>query len=147
MELTRWKTIISVLWLVWIVAFLITLLAGLFEPGVIAQINEGKFAGFQLTPELLLVTTIMMLVPLVMAFLSLTLKDSINRWSNVALGIVYTVICLVDWISSPTQPAYQILLYIAKIAASALIVWYAWKLPKQASQFVGSEIGNKQKEV
>lgn len=77
---------ISVLWLFWSVAFLITLIVGLFEPGVIEHIMEGELYGMRLTPELTLGTTVMMLVPLVMAFLSLTLKDSINRWANVAFG-------------------------------------------------------------
>ena len=118
---------ISVLWLFWTVAFVITLIVGLFEQGVIEHIIEGELYGMQLTPELILATTIMMLVPLVMAFLSLILKDLINRWANVALGIVYTGICVIDWLSSPMQPVYGVVLYIAKIAASALIVWYAWK--------------------
>jgi len=78
------------------VAFLVTMMLALFEPGAIEQINAGEMAGMQITPELMLVTTIMMLVPLVMAFLSLTLQDSINRWANVALGIVYTGLCLFD---------------------------------------------------
>ena len=118
---------VSVLWLFWTVAFLITLMVGFFEPGVLEHIIEGELYGMQLTPDLILATTIMMLVPLVMAFLSLILKDSVNRWANVALGIVYTGICLFDWLSSPVQPLYGVVLYIAKIAASALIVWYAWK--------------------
>jgi hypothetical protein len=107
-------------------------MVGFFEPGVIEHIMEGELYGMQLTPELILGTTVMMLVPLVMAFLSLTLKDSINRWANVALGIVYTGICLFDWLGSPTVPVYGVVLYIAKIGASALIVWYAWKSKKQA---------------
>jgi hypothetical protein len=127
-----WKIKIAVLWLFWTLAFLITLMVGLFEPGVIEQIMEGELYGMQLTPELILATTIMMLVPLVLAFLSLTLKDSINRWANVALGIVYTGICLFDWLSSLAQPAYEVVLYISKIGASVLIVWYAWKSKKQA---------------
>jgi len=116
-----------VLWLFWSVAFLITLMVGFFEPGVIEHIMEGELYGMPLTSELILATTIMMLVPLVMAFLSLILKDSINRWANVALGVVYTGICVFDWLGSPTVPVYGVVLYIAKIAASALIVWYAWK--------------------
>jgi len=130
--LEDWKIKISVLWLFWTVAFLITLMVGFFEPGVMEHIMEGELYGMQLTPELILATTIMMLVPLVMAFLSLVLKDSMDRWANVALGIVYTGICVFDWLSSSVQPAYGVLLYIAKIAASALVVWYAWKSKKQA---------------
>jgi hypothetical protein len=79
---------ISVLWLFWTVAFLVSLVSVLFKPSAMARIAAGEMAGFQVTPELILLTTIMMLVPLVMAFLSLTLKDSINRWANVVLGVV-----------------------------------------------------------
>jgi len=130
--LEDWKIKISVLWFVWIVSFLIQMMFLLFEPSGIEQIMEGELFGMQLTPELMLFTTIMMLVPLAMAFLSLTLKDSMNRWANVVFGIVYTGICLFDWFGSPAQPAYVILLYISHIVASASIVWYAWKSTKQA---------------
>ena len=122
-----WKIKISVLWLFWTVAFLITLVAAIFEPGAMQEISAGVLAGMQMTPELILAAVVMMLVPLVMAFLSLTLTGSVNRWANVVLGIAYTAICLFDWLGSPAQPSYQILLYISKIMASALIVWYAWK--------------------
>ena len=122
-----WRIKISVLWLFRTVTFLVSLVSTLFEPGAIARITAGEMAGFQVTPELILLTTIMMLVPLVMAFLSLTLKDSINRWTNVVLGVVYTGICLFDWLGSLVEPAYGILMHISRIVASALIVWYAWK--------------------
>jgi hypothetical protein len=125
--LEDWRIKISVLWLFWTVTFLVSLVSALFEPGAIARITGGEMAGFQVTPELILLTTIMMLVPLVMAFLSLTLKDSINRWTNVVLGVVYTGICLFDWLGSLAEPAYHLLMHISRIVASALIVWYAWK--------------------
>ena len=127
-----WKIKLSVLWLFWIVSFLIQMMFLLFEPGGIAQVMEGELFGMQLTPKLMLAVTIMMLAPLAMAFLSLTLKDSINRWTNIALGTIYTGICLIDWIGSPAQPAHVILLYISHILASTLIVWYAWKSKRQA---------------
>jgi hypothetical protein len=125
--LEDWRIKISVLWLFWTVAFLVSLVSALFEPGAIARITAGEMAGFQVTPELILLTTIMMLVPLVMAFLSLTLKDSINRWTNLVLGVAYTGICLFDWLGSLAEPAYQALMHISRIVASALIFWYAWK--------------------
>jgi hypothetical protein len=131
--LDDWKIKISVLWLFWIVAFLVQMMLVLFEPGVIEQITAGEMAGIQITPELMLASAIMMLVPLVMAFLSLTLKDLINRWANVVLGIVYTGLCLFDLIGSLAQlSAYAILMFISKIVASALIVWYAWKSRQKA---------------
>jgi hypothetical protein len=130
--LEDWRIKISVLWLFWTVAFLVSLVSALFDPSAMAQITAGEVAGFQVTPELILLTTIIMLVPLVMAFLSLTLKDSMNRWANVVLGVTYTGICLFDWLGSLAEPAHQILMHISRIMASALIVWYAWKSRQKA---------------
>jgi hypothetical protein len=70
-----------------------------------------------------------MLGPLVMAFLSLTLEDSINRWANIIVGIVYTALNLISLIDALT--AHGILMWVSGAVATALIVWYAWKWPKQ----------------
>ena len=114
--LEDWKIKIAVLWLFWGVAFLIHMSMAFFED-----------ADLVIEPKIMLPTAIIMLVPLVMAFLSLTLKDLINRWTNVVLGIFYTGLCLFFWMPSPPQPDYSILMFISEIVASALIVWYAWK--------------------
>jgi len=59
-------------------------------PGVIDEIRAGEIVGMQATPELLLVMAIMYYwVPLVMAVMSITLKDKANRWANIILGIFY----------------------------------------------------------
>ena len=116
-----WKIKIAVLWLFWAVAFLIHMSMAFFED-----------ADLVIEPKIMLPTAIIMLVPLVMAFLSLILKDLINRWANVVLGIFYTGFCLFIWMRSPPQPDYSILMFISKIVASALIVWYAWKSKQKA---------------
>jgi len=69
-----------------------------------------------------------------MAFLSLTLKDPINRWANIIVGIV-----LAAFFSSPSdlsgcliQGKLTLFLVNASlIVVAALIVWHAWKWPKQ----------------
>jgi putative Ca2+/H+ antiporter (TMEM165/GDT1 family) len=83
------------------------------------------------TPELMMVLVITFLIPPLMAFLSLTLKDSINRWLNIILGIVFAGFALVGPIGylaiQPAYSAYAILIGIVGFVATALIVWYAWK--------------------
>jgi uncharacterized membrane protein HdeD (DUF308 family) len=85
----------------------------------------------QITPEVLLVFAIVFLIPLVLAFLSLTLKDSINRWVNITSGIVLAVFGLigpVEYLAKQSvYSAYVTLSGIVLFVASALIVWYAWK--------------------
>jgi len=104
------------------------------EQGVIQGIIEGNMRGLPLGPETLLFYAVMLLTPLVMAFLSLTLKDSVNRWANIILGAFFTVIYLGDLIAHLANPyAYAMLMGISAVVAQALIVWYAWKWPKQES--------------
>jgi len=101
------------------------------EPGVLQTfLFTGEIGGIAITSELLLVFAVLMLVPLIMAFLSLTLKDAINRWANVIVGVVYTVFQLFAWaelMASPSPYAYAVLLELTKVLVPALIVWYAWK--------------------
>ena len=127
---------LSVLWLFWIFGFLVHMFLALFEKGVIEQIIAGEFVGIQITSGAMLFFAIFMLVPLVMAPVSLILKDKANRWANVVVGIVYTGLCVFDSIGTAifdisALSAYAILMYISHIVASALIVWYAWKWPTQ----------------
>jgi len=131
--LEDWKIKISVLWLFGIVSALASMLLMLLEPGVIEQILAGELEGVKIGPEVLLVLAIIVLVPLVMAFLSLTLKDSVNRWANIIVGVVYTGLGLKDLLKYLAESsAYATLLCLSGVVASALIVWYAWKSKQKA---------------
>jgi hypothetical protein len=131
--LEDWRIKISVLWLFYAVAFLVVLSLGAFEPGAIEQVMSGEIGGIKITPELLFGLAALILVPLIMAFLSLTLKDSVNRWANIIVGIVFTVLQLIalgELVAAPV--AWEILMEISKVVAPALIVWYAWKSKQKA---------------
>jgi hypothetical protein len=123
--LEDWKIKIAVLW-------------SLFEFCIIAvsilliqiAIAEELVGG---TPEEVLATAISLLIPPIMAFLSLTLKDSINRWLNIIVGIVFIVLMPTGIPPFPT--AYLpslVIIAIVEIVALALIVWYAWKSKQKA---------------
>jgi cadmium resistance protein CadD (predicted permease) len=130
--LEDWSKIkISVLWLFYTVAFLAVMTLGTMEPGVLSQfLDTGEIGGMKIGQELLLFFAVMILVPLVMAFLSLTLKNSTNRWANVIVGIVYIgfqLFALVETLTLQTVYAYAVLMETTKVIVPALIVWYAWK--------------------
>ena len=132
--LEDWKIKISVLWLIYEVAGLASAVLAIFEPDLLKDfLNTGELEGMKITPEFLLVFAIILLIPLVMAFLSLTLKDSTNRWANIIVGIVWIGLGLTDLPKYVTEPsAYAILMWLSTIVALALIVWYAWKSKQQA---------------
>jgi len=117
-----------VLWLFASIAFLAHQILLLMEPGIIENLMAGEAEGQKIVPELILFFAILMLVPMLMAFLSLTLKDSINRRVNIIVGAIFAVIWLVGVVDA-VQSAYWggALMTFSAVAASALIVWYAWK--------------------
>ncbi len=115
------------LWLFAVIIGLLTILLSLFEPGVLEQIIAGQYEGQSLSPEILLGLTAFLLIPLVMAFLSLNLKWSVNRWINIILGLVFTVLGLSGLPEHFVDlTVYAIVLNISVIVATALIVWIAW---------------------
>ena len=126
-----WKIKVSMLWLFPLLGFLASMVFMLTEPGML---EEGTLQGIQMTADVLLVGAIIdVLVPLVMVFLSLTLKDSMNRRLNMLVGGIYAVfesITLVEKLA--TQRAYVLLMLIAAIVALVLIVWIAWKSKQRA---------------
>ena len=66
-----------------------------------------------------------MVIPVVMVFLSLTLNDPVNRWANIIVAIFFFGFNL---IGLPTYPsAYDKFLIIVGLVFNALTVWYAWK--------------------
>ena len=128
-----WKIKVSVLWLFYVVALVAYMTLSGFEPGALEQVMAGEIGGIKITPELMLLFAIVFLAPLVMAFLSLTLKDSINRWANIIVGIIFVILQLVAMIDAVALlSAWMILMEVAKLLAPALIVWYAWKSKQKA---------------
>jgi len=106
----------------------------LLEQDVLVElVEDGTIKGMEMKSEFLLLGAILMLVPLVMAFLSLTLKDSTNRWANIIVGIVWIGLGLAELPEYVAEPsAYAILMWVASGVALALIVWYAWKSKPKA---------------
>jgi len=134
--LEDWKIKIAVLWFVIAHGMLVFAALGIYEPGYIEEVIAGEVAGGPITPEMNLELAIVLLIPLVMAFLSLTLKDSLNRWANIIAGAVFAVLVLADPIiyltGQSAYSAYITLIGIVEFVAAALIVWYAWKSKQKA---------------
>ncbi len=100
----------------------------LMEPGIIAQLMAGEAEGQKIGPELILFSAILMLVPLVMAFLSMTLKGSMNRWVNIIAGSVFAALWFVGVVDAVLSAYWGgALMTLSAVVASLLIVWYAWK--------------------
>jgi hypothetical protein len=100
---------------------------GLYVPGELQSMLNGKMGPLGSTTQGVLVgTSLMMAIPSVLIFLSVVLKRSVNRSLNIIFGVVYTLIILITmW-----RWAFFIFFGVIEIALTALVVWYAWKWPK-----------------
>ncbi len=104
---------------------------GLFQTGQLQRMLDGQIPPLgPATQGVLVGTSLMMTIPSLMVFLSLALKASLNRWVNIILGVIYTLIIL---ITMPDSWAFYIFLGIFEVVLTALIVWYAWNWPKQVA--------------
>jgi hypothetical protein len=125
------RIILSALWAARMLSGLQGDVIRFMGPGKLEEFIEGT-TGMTITNELLLVMSIIFFVPILMSFLSLTLKDKANRWANRSIGIFFVAFDLgfliLFW---QENPAYEIFWSFVYLLFTALIVWYAWKWPKQ----------------
>ena len=129
MEILRWRTRIAVLWIFMAVAMSAHgLLVAMVPGGLEKAISEVESMG----SGMLVFMALFWLVPLWLAFVSMTLKDSANRWVNFILGIIFTLLNIWHFTEHVTEPAVeQILIIGSTVVVAALITWYAWRWPKQ----------------
>ena len=118
------KMKLSALWVAMMLLYIYADIFSLFRPGQIEEMIEGLMGPFPVTQVSLLVASILMIIPAVMVFLSLTLKPNLNRWANISLGVLYTVVNISNLIGETW--AYYISFGIVEIVLTLLIVWYAW---------------------
>jgi len=128
--LTDAKTKFAVFWLFIAVTMSANTMLYLIVPGVIDEIRAGKIVGMQTGAQLILGMAIVYYwIPLVMAILSLSLKDIANRAVNIIIGAFYAVFILFELTMNVTTVAYPyaILMDASVFAVATLITWNAYK--------------------
>ena len=64
-----------------------------------------------------------------MVFLSLALPAKVNRWTNVVVGTLYILVVIGNIVGESW--AFYLFGSAVEVALLALVVWYAWRWPKQ----------------
>lgn len=126
------KIKLSALWVTVMLLYIYGDIFSMFVPGHIEKLMQGKMGLGTTTPGKLVITSVMMTIPALMVCLSVLLKPALNRWLNIIFGVIYTAIIVLAMLSArdPWWVFYQFL-GIVEIIITLLIVWYAWKWPKQ----------------
>ncbi len=103
------------------------------EPGNLEEMIAGTTEP-PITLGLITVMTVIFMVPILMSVLSLTVKYPAIRWANLGIGIFFAVFDIVFLALSLfvwRTPVYDKVLGITYLVFTGLVVWYAWKWPKQ----------------
>jgi hypothetical protein len=125
-EIVRIK--LSGLWVALMLTYLLGDVLRIFSGDFVSG-EMGEMGGLQITQEMYLGLAILLVIPIVMVFLSLTLPFKVNRWANIILAIFFFVFNL---IGLPTYPSiYDQFLIVIGLIFNVLIVWYAWKWSQQ----------------
>ena len=94
--------------------------------------EAGEIGGMAGTQGMYLAVAIVLLIPIVMVFLSLTLKRPVTRWANILVAIFLFGFNL---IGLPGYPgAYDKFLIVVGLVFNVATVWHAWKWPRQEAR-------------
>jgi hypothetical protein len=119
------KAKLSALWIALMLLYIYADMLSFFRPGQIEEISQGLMGPFPVTQVSLLTASLLMIIPAVMVYLSLALQPAANRWTNISLGILYTLVNISNLIGESW--AYYISFGIVEILITLLIVRSAWK--------------------
>jgi hypothetical protein len=112
---------LSALWITLMLTYLLGDVLRIFS----GDFKAGEVGGTEVSQTMYLGMAMLMVIPIVMVFLSLTLPHNINRWANIIIPIFFFLFNLVGL---PTYPsAFDKFLIIVGLVFNVLTVWYAWK--------------------
>ena len=102
----------------------------LYTPDKVNSLITGE--NIMDSPTKLLLASIILAIPSVMVPISIFLKPKINRILNIVFGTLFTLMMIFIGIMS-TNEWYLFYVFLAFLESiiTALIVWYAWKWPKE----------------
>jgi len=102
----------------------------LYVPKKIERIISGE--NFLASPMTLFAGALLLIIPALMIFLSIVLMPKSSRFLNIIFGTLYTALML--WIASNYSDkwlAFAVFFAIVESIITSIIVWYAWKWPRQ----------------
>jgi len=123
------KLVLSALWIAMLIVFAYVDIFGFFRADVLHAALDGKVAVLGLTVDqmFLVFTTVYILIPTLMVFLSLVLRPRVNRIANIALSIIYALTIIGGAIG---EWNYYILGSAVEVVLLVAIVRTAWTWPR-----------------
>lgn len=116
------KVTLSTLWVFVMFCIAYADIIGFIEPGTLEKIINGNM-GFELTPAIILVFSLLQAIPIAMILVSRWFRRDVNRRLNIAASVLTLLYVLGggNW-ESISYPVFAALEVIAMLG----IIWLAW---------------------
>ena len=113
---------LSTLWITLVFCIAYADIIGFIEPGTLEKIINGN-VGFELTPAIIVVISVVQAIPITMIFVSRWFRRDVNRWLNIVASMLTLLYVLGggNW-SSPSYVVFASLEVVAMLG----IIWLAW---------------------
>jgi hypothetical protein len=139
MTILDWKVRIIALWLVSAEAFSAHMIMVTIDP---VSMEKMLAWGAKIDAGGWVFGSIWWLISFWLVFITIVARGPFNRWANFAAGIIGTLLNIFHFFMCGVPLVFPILfqaptvhhslLLGSAVVATALIIWYAWKWPKQA---------------
>jgi hypothetical protein len=119
------KVLLSTLWIVVFGNMVYADVLSLFIPGVHDELAE--FAGGTPIALLMLAGAVIIEIPIAMIILSRVLRYRANRWVNIIAAAISIVLVIAGGEAYP----HYVFLSAIEVVCMLVIIWNAWKWPKE----------------
>ena len=124
------KLVLSAPWIAMLIVFAYVDTFGFLRADVVDAALDGKMAATGITVDqvFLVFTTVYILIPTLMVFLSLVLRPRVNRIVNIVVALFYAVSIIASGIGEGW--VYYILGSVVEVVLLVAIVRTAWTWPR-----------------
>ena len=126
------KIKLAALWTVLMFLYIYADFFQLMTPKKLEKMIDLQTPMGPISPEILVVFSVILIIPSLMIFLSVFLKTQINKWLNICIAALYasmSILIIVSTLGSEWHTFY-ILFNLIEVFVFAMIIYQAWNWPK-----------------
>ncbi len=129
------KVKLALFWTALMFLYIYNDILSFYQPGHVAQLTEGGLEGVVFDQPMLIAAAVLMALPSLMIFISLTVKASVNRIVNIGMGIFHILVLGgTQFIGEDQVWIYWRINEILELLFLLLIIRTAWKWPAEKSE-------------
>ena len=116
---------LSAAWTTLIALYIYADFLSLYRPGELDEIRKGLMGPLDVSQGTLFIASLIVIIPALMILGSLVLAAGPNRWANLVLAVLYTLVNVGNMVGEGW--VYYILFGVLEIAVTGFIFITAWR--------------------